>query len=79
MAVDQEGHSCSCMEFRLYENERPTEQLKARASADLSTQIEALRGMVRKARKRRLTPEEQDVLAELAESIRTLLGETDQM
>jgi hypothetical protein len=55
----------------------PTSQVETRAPADLRAQVEAFRAMLREARERELTLEEQDAVAEVAETIRTLLGEKD--
>jgi hypothetical protein len=77
LAVDQDCRSCFCAEFRLSENEPSTEQVKARAPADLPAQVEAFRAMLRDAPGRGLTPEEQDSVAELTETVRMLLGEKD--
>jgi hypothetical protein len=75
VAVDQEGRSCFCTEFRLSEDEPPTSQVETPAPADLRAQVEAFRVMLREAPERGLTPEEEDAVAELAETVRTLVGE----
>jgi len=77
LAVDQGGRSFLCTEFRLSEDEPPTSQVETHAPADLRAQVEAFRAMLREAPERGLTPEEQHAVAELAETVRTLLGEKD--
>jgi len=76
LAVDQEGRSCFCTEFRLSEDEPPTSQVETPAPADLRAQVEVFRMMLREAPERGLTSEEREAVAELAETVRTLLGET---
>jgi hypothetical protein len=74
LAVDQGRRSRFCTEFRLSKDEPATPQVKTSAPADLRSQVEAFRVMLREAPERGLTPEEEDAIAELAETVRALLG-----
>ena len=75
LAVDQEARSCSCTECRLSEDEPPTSQVETPARADLRAQVEAFRVMLREVPERGLTCQEREAVAELAETVRTLLDE----